>query len=84
MALVKVIAGNLFSGANLQKLEVGDFAEVDQLTAQRWAAIGLVELIEDRVFEVATPPQDSSDTKPDKPLKGKGKGDKPDGADNAE
>ncbi|KLU16507.1 MULTISPECIES: hypothetical protein [Xenorhabdus] len=86
MALVKVIAGNLFSGANLQKLEVGDFAEVDQATAQRWALIGLVELIEDSVFEVATPTQDTNEPEPEpeKPPRGKGgKKDKSDG-DNAE
>ncbi|QTL40600.1 hypothetical protein ACNFJN_04660 [Xenorhabdus budapestensis] len=82
MALVKVIAGNLFSGASLQKLAVGDMVEVDQATAQRWARIGLAALIEDRVFYVATPAQDTPDS--EKPPKGKGKKDKPDDADNTE
>ncbi|WP_446470631.1 hypothetical protein [Xenorhabdus stockiae] len=83
MALVKVIAGNLFSGASLQNLAVGDVVEVDQATAQRWAQIGLVELLEDRVFEVATP-HHPPESDPEKPPKGKGKKDKPDGDDNAE
>ncbi|MBD2806360.1 hypothetical protein ID855_16985 [Xenorhabdus sp. ZM] len=78
MALVKVIAGNLFSGANLHKLEVGDLVEVDQATAQRWARIGLAELIEDRAFEVATPTHNNSDSGSEPPTKNKGgKRDKP-------
>ncbi|MCC8378632.1 hypothetical protein Xsto_03312 [Xenorhabdus stockiae] len=83
MARVKVIAGNLFSGASLQNLAVSDMVEVDQATAQRWAQIGLVELLEDRVFEVATP-HNPPESDPEKPPKGKGKKDKPDGDDNAE
>ncbi|WP_340608082.1 hypothetical protein [Xenorhabdus bharatensis] len=83
MARVKVIAGNLFSGASLQNLAVGDVVEVDQATAQRWAQIGLVEFIEDSVFEVATP-HHPPESDPEKPPKGKGKKDKPDGDDNAE
>ena len=55
MALVKVTGNNLFSGANLRKLEVGSEVEVDRSTAHRWKKAGLVEIItdEDRVLEVA-------------------------------
>ncbi|WP_426576331.1 hypothetical protein ACP179_17805 [Xenorhabdus stockiae] len=83
MAWVKVIAGNLFSGVNLQNLAVGETVEVDPVTAKRWAQIGLVELIEDGVFEVATP-HNPPESGSEKPPKGKGKKDKPDGDDNAE
>lgn len=57
MALVKVISDNLFSGANLQKLEVGAKVEVSEDTANKWKAAGLVEIVsgEDRKLEVATP-----------------------------
>lgn len=60
MALVKVIGNNLFTGANLRKLEVGSKVEVDRSTAYRWKKAGLVEIItdEDRVLEVATPGDD--------------------------
>lgn len=59
MALVKVISDNLFSGANLQKMEVGSQIEVADKTAEKWVAAGLVEMIEDRTFEVATPGDDA-------------------------
>ncbi|WP_316502004.1 hypothetical protein [Klebsiella aerogenes] len=57
MALVKVISDNLFSGANLQKLEVGAQVSVSGDVAKRWVAAGLVEIIsdDDQVLEVATP-----------------------------
>lgn len=57
MALVKVISDNLFSGANLQKLEVGATVEVSEDTANKWKAAGLVEIVSDgdRKLEVATP-----------------------------
>lgn len=60
MALVKVISDNLFSGANLQKLEVGAKVEVSEETAQRWKSAGLVEIVTggDRKLEVATPGED--------------------------
>ncbi|HGH4639188.1 TPA: hypothetical protein ACJIWV_000920 [Enterobacter asburiae] len=63
MALVKVISDNLFSGANLQKLEVGAKVEVSEDTATKWKAAGLVEIVSggDRQLEVATP----GDTPPD-------------------
>ncbi|HDR2606335.1 hypothetical protein [Enterobacter hormaechei] len=60
MALVKVISDNLFSGANLQKLEVGAKVEVSQETAIKWKTAGLVEVLSggDRKLEVATPGND--------------------------
>jgi hypothetical protein len=58
MALVKVISDNLFSGANLQKVEVGSKIDVADKTAEKWVAAGLAEMIENRTFEVATPGDD--------------------------
>lgn len=40
MALVEIIAANVFAGANLRKLEVGAVVEVDDATAERWKASG--------------------------------------------
>ncbi|ELW2864875.1 hypothetical protein QMI71_003193 [Salmonella enterica] len=74
MALVKVIADNLLSGANLRKLEVGSKVEIDSKTAQRWEKSGLVEIVsdDDRVFEVATPGNNPAEQQePAKPKKGK-------------
>lgn len=63
MALVKVIGNNLFTGANLHKLEVGSKVEVDRSTAHRWKNAGLVEIItdDDQVLEVATPGVDAAE-----------------------
>ncbi|WP_263748465.1 hypothetical protein [Klebsiella pneumoniae] len=63
MALVKVISDNLFSGANLQKLEVGAQVSVSGDVAKRWVAAGLVEIIsdDDQVLEVATPGNDAEE-----------------------
>ncbi|HCA9727460.1 TPA: hypothetical protein PIP43_000539 [Klebsiella pneumoniae] len=63
MALVKVISDNLFSGANLQKLEVGAQVSVSGDVAKRWVAAGLVEIItdDDQVWEVATPGNDAAE-----------------------
>lgn len=66
MALVKVISDNLFSGANLQKLEVGAKVEVSNETAKRWVSAGLVEMIEGSTFEVATPGEDTPE-QPEQP-----------------
>lgn len=57
MALVKVTGNNLFTGANLRKLEVGTQVSVSGDVAKRWASAGLVEIIsdDDQVLEVATP-----------------------------
>lgn len=74
MALVKVISDNLFSGANLQKLEVGAKVEVSEDTANKWKAAGLVEIIsdDDQVFEVATP-SDNPAEQPESAKSKKGK-----------
>lgn len=40
MALVEIITDNLYAGANLRKLEVGEVVEVDDATAARWKATG--------------------------------------------
>ncbi|MBD3702148.1 hypothetical protein IE986_11725 [Klebsiella pneumoniae] len=63
MALVKVISDNLFSGANLQKLEVGAQVSVSGDVAKRWVAAGLVEIIsdDDQVLEVATHGNDAEE-----------------------
>ncbi|HII0013937.1 TPA: hypothetical protein ACYX6O_003740 [Klebsiella pneumoniae] len=63
MALVKVISDNLFSGANLQKVEVGAQVSVSGDVAKRWVAAGLVEIIsdDDQVLEVATPRNDAEE-----------------------
>ncbi|HFZ1502662.1 TPA: hypothetical protein ACQJS9_002321 [Klebsiella pneumoniae] len=63
MALVKVISDNLFSGANLQKLEVGAQVSVSGDVAKRWVAAGLVEIIsnDDQTLEVATPGNDAAE-----------------------
>lgn len=63
MALVKVISDNLFSGANLQKLEVGAQVSVSGDVAKCWVAAGLVEIIsdDDQVLEVATPRNDAEE-----------------------
>ncbi|HEB4941275.1 TPA: hypothetical protein R0J09_001880 [Klebsiella quasipneumoniae] len=63
MALVKVISDNLFSGANLQKLEVGAQVSVSGDVAKRWVAAGLVEIIsdDDQALEVATPRNDAEE-----------------------
>lgn len=55
MALVKVVSNNLFSGANLKKLEVGAHVDVDDATAASWIAAGLAEAAGKQEFEVATP-----------------------------
>ena len=72
MALVKVISDNLFSGANLQKLEVGAKVEVSKDTANKWKAAGLVEIVsgDDSTFEVATP-GDTPTEQPDTSAKSK-------------
>ena len=68
MALVKVIGNNLFTGANLRKLEVGSTVEVERSTAHRWKKVGLVEIItdDDQVLEVATPGVDAAE-QPEQP-----------------
>lgn len=60
MALVKVLVANLFAGANLQKLEVGQVYDVDDAIAEKWVAQNKAEKSSEKkgeklVFEVATP-----------------------------
>ncbi|EBK5465792.1 hypothetical protein AHX64_20470 [Salmonella enterica subsp. enterica serovar Montevideo] len=58
MALVKVIADNLLSGASLTKLKPGDNVEVSDSVAERWVSAGLAEVVGKQEFEVATPSGD--------------------------
>ncbi|EAB5738127.1 hypothetical protein D5O23_07455 [Salmonella enterica subsp. enterica] len=58
MALVKVIADNLLSGASLMKLKPGDNVEVSDSVAERWVSAGLAEVVGKQEFEVATPSGD--------------------------
>lgn len=58
MALVKVIADNLLSGASLTKLKPGDKVEVSDSVAERWVKAGLAESAGKQEFEVATPSGD--------------------------
>ncbi|MEZ0582446.1 hypothetical protein ACA373_05535 [Erwinia sp. STN24] len=60
MALVKILASNLFAGANFQKLEVGKVYDVDSAIADKWVEQGKAETSKEKaseklVFEVATP-----------------------------
>ncbi|HBS7343103.1 TPA: hypothetical protein MAQ44_004226 [Klebsiella pneumoniae] len=73
MALVKVTGNNLFSGANLQKLEVGAQVSVSGDVAKRWVAAGLVEIIsdDDQALEVATPGNDAAEQQEESASKSK-------------
>lgn len=60
MALVKVLASNLFAGASFRKLEAGQVYDVDDLVAEKWIASGKAEKTSEKkgeklTFEVATP-----------------------------
>ena len=60
MALVKILASNLFAGANFQKLEVGKVYDVDSAIAEKWVEQGKAEASKEKggeklSFEVATP-----------------------------
>ncbi|MEY8769018.1 hypothetical protein AB6T85_00995 [Erwinia sp. ACCC 02193] len=60
MALVKVLAANLFAGAGFQKLEAGQVYDVDDSVAEKWIASGKAEKTSEKkgeklTFEVATP-----------------------------
>lgn len=60
MALVKILASNIFAGANFQKLEVGKVYDVDGAIADKWVEQGKAETSKEKaseklVFEVATP-----------------------------
>lgn len=60
MALVKILASNIFAGADFQKLEVGTVYEIDEALAEKFIAEGKAEKSSERKgvkleFEVATP-----------------------------
>lgn len=60
MALVKIIAANLFAGASFQKLEAGKVYDVDSAIAEKWVEQGKAEASKEKggeklSFEVATP-----------------------------
>lgn len=59
MALVKILANNLFAGASFQKLEAGRVYDVDKAIAEKWIAAGKAEASKEKgealTFEVATP-----------------------------
>lgn len=59
MALVKILAKNLFAGASFQKLEAGRVYDVDKAIAEKWIAAGKAEASKEKgealTFEVATP-----------------------------
>lgn len=60
MALVKVLAANIFAGASFQKLEAGQVYDVDDSVAEKWIATGKAEKTSEKkgeklTFEVATP-----------------------------
>lgn len=60
MALVKVLAANIFAGASFQKLEAGQVYDVDDAVAEKWIATGKAEKTSEKkgeklTFEVATP-----------------------------
>lgn len=59
MALVKILAKNLFAGAGFQKLEAGKVYNVDDAVAESWIKSGKAESTKEKgetlQFEVATP-----------------------------
>jgi len=60
MALVKIIAANLFAGASFQKLEAGQVYDVEDSVAEKWLVQGKAEKTSEKkgeklTFEVATP-----------------------------
>ncbi len=66
MALVKVLASNLFAGAGFQKLEAGQVYDVDDAIAEKWVEQGKAEKTSEKkgeklTFEVATPSAKSAD-----------------------
>lgn len=60
MALVKILAKNLFAGASFHKLDAGQVYEVDDAIAEKWITTGKAEKTNEKkgeklTFEVATP-----------------------------
>ncbi|GAA0517296.1 hypothetical protein GCM10009414_28630 [Tatumella terrea] len=64
MALVKILASNLFAGASLQKLESGKTYDVDDSLADKWVAAGKAEKSTEKKGEklVTASPVSSTDT----------------------
>lgn len=59
MALVKILAGNIFAGADFHKLEVGAVYDVNDDLAKSWIVSGKAEHTNEKsgelIFEVSTP-----------------------------
>lgn len=60
MALVKILASNIFAGADFQKLEVGTVYDIDEALAEKFIVEGKAEKSSERKgvkleFEAATP-----------------------------
>lgn len=60
MALVKILASNIFAGADFQKLEVGTVYDIEDTLAEKFISEGKAEKSNERKgvkleFEVATP-----------------------------
>ena len=59
MALVKILAKNLFAGAGFQKLEAGKVYNVDDAVADKWIKAGKAESTKEKgeplQLEVSTP-----------------------------
>ena len=64
MALVKILASNLFAGASIQKLEAGKTYDVDDAIAEKWIAAGKAEKSTEKKGEklVTTSPAISTGT----------------------
>lgn len=65
MALVKILASNIFAGADFQKLEVGTVYDIDEALAEKFIAEGKAEKSSERKgvkleLEVATPSKSDS------------------------
>lgn len=65
MALVKILASNIFAGAGFQKLEVGTVYDIEDTLAEKFIAEGKAEKSSERKgvkleFEVATPSKSDS------------------------
>ena len=64
MALVKILASNLFAGASLRKLEAGKTYDVDDALADKWITAGKAEKSTEKKGEklMTTSPASSTDT----------------------
>ena len=67
MALVKILASNIFAGADFQKLEVGTVYDIDETLAEKFIAEGKAEKSSEKKgvkleFEVATPSKNDNNS----------------------